>query len=368
MNKLLKIEINRLIDMLNKTNSQVVFDAYIKELYGCENLPYPELKYYLEQIKKIIDDYGDTYAWHEELSALANAINLLEKSELEELEEKSKTEPLKKFWNSFKLWTEHELPYMNIMKPYYLRYDNWDGGSYYLDIDMPVEFTLQFGLDYDDRFDKETITIENLKLFIELFYSHFVEDRYNYTKLVNDQLIKFKLPFRLTSGKLTKKGYKTSETNPLIINYQMLESKILWSEDRILGKEQLDKHTALNYITDSLEYIISLIKDENKDKQSIEQKCAQLVCSNQNSKIYSVVKTEVNEIQKIVNDYFDIRHNEYINKSKENREPLNDSVFIEYLYNRIYSILSLLKIYYSKNKSSNNNSQAKNEIEDELPF
>ena len=51
-----------------------------------------------------------------------------------------------------------------------------------------------------------------------------------------------------------------------------------------------------------------------------------------------------NMINKIINEYFDIRHNEYLNKAKQKREVLNDKDFIEYLYNRIYSLLFLLRI------------------------
>lgn len=45
-----------------------------------------------------------------------------------------------------------------------------------------------------------------------------------------------------------------------------------------------------------------------------------------------------------LNEYFDVRHNDYLNAAKEKREPLNDSQFIEYLYNRAYSILYLLRL------------------------
>ena len=47
---------------------------------------------------------------------------------------------------------------------------------------------------------------------------------------------------------------------------------------------------------------------------------------------------------KISNEYFDIRHNEYLNKAKQAREPIQDLAFIEYLYNRAYALLYLLRI------------------------
>ena len=60
----------------------------------------------------------------------------------------------------------------------------------------------------------------------------------------------------------------------------------------------------------------------------------------------------MNSINKIINEYFDIRHNEYLNKAKQKREVLNDKDFIEYLYNRIYSLLFLLRIKCNKEESS----------------
>ena len=93
----------------------------------------------------------------------------------------------------------------------------------------------------------------------------------------------------------------------------------------------------------------------------MEQKCASLI-ANENSKVYSVIKNEVKELQKVVNDYFDIRHNEYISSSKKTREPIEDPLFIEYLYNRVYSLLFILKINYSKQIQPNDNDV------NELPF
>ena len=229
---------------------------------------------------------------------------------------------------------------------------------------MPMEFTKAYGVNYDGQFDKEYISVSDLKMFIELFYNEFVENRYEYTINVNKYFSKFSIPYKLANGKLTKKGYKSTNENTRILNYQMLERKIIWSEEKILGSEKLDKHTALNYITDSLQYILSLIKNECTKGKQIEQKCANLIAK-ETSKMYSVVKTEVEEIQKIVNEYFDIRHNEYISSSKKVREPINDNVFIEYLYNRIYALLFLLKESYSKNLPEENYNQ-KNE--NDLPF
>lgn len=51
---------------------------------------------------------------------------------------------------------------------------------------------------------------------------------------------------------------------------------------------------------------------------------------------------------KLSNEYFDIRHNEYLNKAKEKREVLEDLQFIEYLYNRVYALLYLLRLKVKK--------------------
>lgn len=46
--------------------------------------------------------------------------------------------------------------------------------------------------------------------------------------------------------------------------------------------------------------------------------------------------------------YIDIRHNEYLNKAKEKREALDDLQFIEYLYNRVYALLYLVRLKVNK--------------------
>ena len=364
MKNILNTELTRLIDLLSASNNKIIFNAYLEKIKKHDTLSYAELKYYLEQIQEIIISYNDKYRWHEELSTLRKCLSIQDKIELEKNERLKEIEPLKRFWNSFKLWTERELPYLNILKDYYVRYDNWDNGTYYLDIDMSIEFTKAYGVTYNGQFDNEYISVSDLKMFIELFYNEFVENRYEYTINVNKYFSKFSMPYKLANGRLTKKGYKTTNENTRILNYQMLERKIIWSEEKILGSEKLDKHTALNYITDSLQYILSLIKNDCSKGKQIEQKCANLI-TKETSKMYSVVKTEVEEIQKIVNEYFDIRHNEYISNSKEVREAINDSVFIEYLYNRIYALLFLLKLKYSKNLPEEKDDK-KNE--NDLPF
>ena len=113
-----------------------------------------------------------------------------------------------------------------------------------------------------------------------------------------------------------------------------------------MSNELLDKKCALDYIVDALQYFISVQKPDGIDKKYTA--ASKSVCPNQDSKIYAVVKSEISEIMKISNEYFDIRHNEYLNKAKEKREVLDDLQFIEYMYNRAYALLYLLRLKVKK--------------------
>ncbi|MFA6808613.1 MAG: hypothetical protein WCR27_06430 [Eubacteriales bacterium] len=322
---------------------------YLKELENFDNLSFGEKKYYLNSlIETLYEEDWDTRA---ETNKINKTLQLIIEDECLREKQESALNETKVFWTSFKVWLQEELPSLNFLKPCFVRYDNWNGGTYFLDIDWTKQFQLLLGIDYDNRFEQETISVEDLKLLIELLYSDFIdfEKRYNFTIEINNRLAKFKLPYRLTGGKLIKSGLKTTEDNKKIINWLMFEAKIKLADDKILSKELLDKHTALNYLSDALEYLLSLI---NKKGKTIEQLAALTVCNDENSKLYAVIKSEVNVFHAIINEYFDIRHNEYLNKAKENREPLSDKLFIEYLYNRIYALLFIVKNnYLSKNKN-----------------
>ena len=121
----------------------------------------------------------------------------------------------------------------------------------------------------------------------------------------------------------------------------------------ITSQEYLDKKSALDYIIDALQFILSV-----QDGDTVKQKCkiaARSVNEDENSKLYAVIKTEIEEIMKISNEYFDIRHNEYLNKAKQVREAIQDLSFIEYLYNRAYALLYLLRIKTDMGKLINFN-------------
>ena len=220
---------------------------------------------------------------------------------------------LNKFWVSFKQWYIYELPQSDLLKECFIGYDNFNYGTYYLDIDFRHYYKLNLGIEYDDS-----------------------------------RLRKFNVPFSLKNGKLISRGYKSSMDIDYIYNYEQLERKIKYSEELIISEDLLDKKTALDYITDSLQYIISINEGEGVKKKN--QSTALLVGNSKESKIYSVINNELEEINKIINEYFDIRHNEYLNKAKEKREVLNNKIFIEYLYNRIYSMLFILRLKCKNNE------------------
>lgn len=246
---------------------------------------------------------------------------------------------ISKFWTSFKVYFEKELPYKDYLKSEFVGYDNWNGGVYYLDINYDYQYKLHYGIEYTD-----CSTINDIKMFIELAFSSWIENekRYNFTKDVNAIFQKFRMPFKLQKGKVIKSGYRTTNLNEKIINYTMLERKIQYAEEMILSSENLDKKCALDYIIDSLQYIISI-----QDGKGIVDKysnASKKISNNVDGKVYAVIKNEINELMKISNEYFDIRHNEYLNKAKEKREAITDSIFIEYLYNRAYALLYILKV------------------------
>lgn len=151
----------------------------------------------------------------------------------------------------------------------------------------------------------------------------------------------FKLPYRLQNGILLKQGYKTTFGIDKILNYRMFERKIRFSEDMINSNDLMEKKSALDFLIDSLQYLIS-IQEGNRTKQY--SQLALSVNQDTDSKVYVVIKNELNELMKLSNEYFDIRHNDYLNDAKQQGEALNDSQFIEYLYNRAYALLYLLRL------------------------
>lgn len=233
----------------------------------------------------------------------------------------------------------------------YLRWDNWDGGIWLLDLDYDHEFTLHRGTVYPDSLKNNTGDFNDIKAFIEIAYKYWIinsgECHYKFTIEVNDRFKIFKLPYRLQSGIVIKQGYKTTFPIDKIIDYRLFERKIQFSEDMINSKDMMEKKSALDFIIDALQYLISTQGDSRNERYKT---LALSVSDNMDGKVYAVVKKELEELMKLSNEYFDVRHNDYLNAAKEKREALNDSLFIEYLYNRAYAMLYLLRL---KHKETN---------------
>ena len=356
MKKEIEMQLTTILNIFNEHAHAEYVGVYIESLES-GTLSIPEMIFAL---KKLIEYCEQNAGWGSEQKEI---IELIEKIRFEVQREDAKLKeeaPVNRFWTAFREWMFAELTSADLLCTQYIEYDNWNGGTYYLNLDFDSLCRMYFGVPYSNQYeDKDHCAFVDIKSLIELFYRELIQaqKRYRFTVEVNRMLSRFSMPYELKSGKLIKKGYKTSQKNVPIINFQMLESKIQWSEERILGSNWLDKHTALNYITDALQYLLSLINGLSNQEltgKSIKQKSALIATDNENSKMYSVLIREVNEIQQIVNEFFDIRHNEYLSAStKKEREPLKDSMFIEYLYNRIYGLLFFLKGKYLIFKTGN---------------
>ena len=260
-------------------------------------------------------------------------------------------ENMQKFWKSLSTWYVQPEIAGEYFKENYLDYNIYTESRDFLDIDYEREYMICYGVSYPHlEQENRKITLVELQDFIEIMYERWIkpEKHYAFTIEINKKFDKFHLPYKLSSGKVKGKGYKTTETVDVILDYRMFERKIAFSEQMIMSSDMLDKKCALDFIVDALQYYISVQDAQGKDKQYAE--AAKTVCEDTNSKIYSVVKREIEEIMKQSNEYFDIRHNDYLNGAKQEREALDDLQFIEYLYNRVYALLYLLRLKVKKEK------------------
>lgn len=244
-----------------------------------------------------------------------------------------------KFWLSFITWFENEIP-KNNFKDNIVEYVGFNEYEFNFD----YQYKLFYGIEYSTvKFDN----LQSISMFIELAYSSFIKNdkRYDFTIYVNELFKRFHMPYKIDKGKIKTNIYRTNNISDEIINYLMLERKISYSEEIILNSDTLDKKTALDYIVAAFNYLISIQPGKHKSEKI--QNAAKTINSDTNSKGYSVIIKEISEINTFSNEYFDIRHNEEYNTSKELREALSDNFFIEYLYNRIYAIVYLLKLKHS---------------------
>jgi hypothetical protein len=350
MDKKSEIQLSAVIKSFKSYAQSDYLGVYISEIEK-GTLEFPELIFALNKLIEYCDNNAE---WQNEKDDLLQIVAQITSCAQQEEESEKNDLPINRFWVSFYEWYNSELPASEWIYPRFVEYNNWNQGTYYLNINYDSLFRRFLGVPYDNRYDdKDHCKFEDVKILIELLYRELIQvkSRYEFTVFINRMFQKFSLPYDLKNGKVTKKGYKTTDRGAPIINYQMFESKIQWSEEKILGTEGLDKHTALNYITDALQYLFSLINHldvQELANKKVHQRCALLVNDDASSKTYSVILNEINEIQSMVNEYFDIRHNEYLSKiSKTKREALSDLWFIEYLYNRIYGLVQLIKVKYA---------------------
>ena len=93
-----------------------------------------------------------------------------------EYKEKEQEENLnvKRFWKAFILWFERELVNLELLQGQYLQWDNWNGGTWYLNMDYDHEFKLRRGVEYPDSLKKNTGEFEDIKTFLEMAYKYWI--------------------------------------------------------------------------------------------------------------------------------------------------------------------------------------------------
>lgn len=328
--------------------------SYIESLNQCINEDlHINHSIYVDKITKVVKtleyDYPnigkgilfDSSSFNKDCEKLVSRLKLILRDL--ESEDTNNEDSYSRFWKSFIAWFESDGYVEYGLKDKYKNYDNWNGGFYYANIDYSNEFEIEYGItkSYDEM--KNDHSIKMIYYFIELAYEKWVNDRYDFTVNVNKKFEQFQIPQKLIKGKLTRTGTINRYNTGPIIDKEMFENKLDYSKRIINGSNLMDKKTALDIVIDCLQYLVSIqsssgVKNKYKD---IGLKIGQT----NKSKVYTVINTELNEIMKLSNEYFDIRHNEIINKSDELREPLTNKYFIEYLYNRCHSLVNLIKLY-----------------------
>ncbi len=199
---------------------------------------------------------------------------------------------VKRFWSSFITWFENELPELGLLQEKYLEWDNWDGGMWRLYINYDYEFKLYRGINYPDSLKHNTANFDDIKTFLEIAYKYWIKNEgqkhYQFTIEVNERFRIFKLPYRMQNGTILKQGYKTTYGIDKIINYRMFERKIRFSENMINSHDLMEKKSALDFIIDALQYIVSI--QDGKDKYKKYAALASSVNSGQDTKVYAVIK------------------------------------------------------------------------------
>lgn len=372
-------------DKLNLMISSIV-DSYYEHCPDSLNVYFKNIKDSLDNydfssiefcVEKICDEYN-AYN-NESYKDLTDLLSELHNYNLIAKENKKEREGLYKFWVSFTEWYNQQKKELSSMFANDYRYGHYKDNvnktgwkCYEIRCNEESHYKIEYGEEYIEP-NINTISLNKVKNYIELIYSKFLkvgkDGKYEFVVQVNKTFSRLGLPYKLDKGKVKKQGYKSSFLQDKILNYEQFERKIAFSEEMILHKDLMDKHAALEYIADAFCYFYSLFKKDGNVKEELEDKkvnakIATLIHNDNSDKQYVLFKDEIEEVKKIINDNFDIRHNEYYRKSdKVNREVLSDIYVIEYLYNRIYSLLYIFRLKYKPEKNT-----VPEILGDDLPF
>lgn len=346
-----QIQKNLIYDYIAKINSELEYYNSTGDYNDVFDLLSEMKSVFAKEIPNIEDSilFRNTTVYRDVSTMKGLLIKYLADNGIEYIEKESEENRiLKRFWLSFITWFEKEFVSTGMIDKKYCRYDNWDGGTWYLELDYEHEFKMRRGVHFPDSLKNGAAEFVDVKAFLELAYKYWVVNEgkahYDFTVEVNERFRMVRLPYKLQNGVVIRQGYKTTFAIDKVLNYSMFERKIRFSEEMINSNDFMEKKSALDFLIDSLQYLIS-IQTGNRDKQYAA--LATTVNDDTNSKCYAVIKQELVELMKISNEYFDIRHNDYLNAAKQKRESLNDSQFIEYLYNRAYSLLYILRLKHS---------------------
>lgn len=111
---------------------------------------------------------------------------------------------VKRFWSSFIIWFEKELPEMELLQEKYLQWDGWADGTWRLYMNYNYEFQLYRGINYPDSLQHNTGNFDDIKTFFEIAYKYWIinesQKHYQFTIEVNERFRIFKLPYRIPHG------------------------------------------------------------------------------------------------------------------------------------------------------------------------
>lgn len=366
----LQLMVQSEMDAFDSNYYPEALNAYVASIH--EALPtcdFIKIQFCIEKICEYYDvDNSKHYSTLKNLRATLNEYTRAANSEQKEKDN------LRKFWISFSSWYEEQKQNISSIFDEKVIYGH-DEFGFWVNDGVNCQEDLHYRVEYGEELQLQAIPyvpFQVVKNYIELIYAKFLKSgtdgRYPFTKQVNDTFTKFGLPYKMAGGKIKKQNYKTSFLPEKILNYEQFERKIAFSEQMILYDDFMDKHSALQYIADAFCYFYSLFKNDGTTILTDEKtniKIAEMVHANKNEKQYLLVKSEIENVKKIINNDYDIRHNEYYrSEDKSKREALTDIYLVEYLYNRIYALLYVLRLKY---KPYTNTKLPEIDIDD-LPF